>query len=345
MLALVGNAAELFNAVRFARKDQMDLCIGITVGASAQVALLVAPVLVFMGMIMGQNMDLIFSPLELIAIVMAIYVTRNLIYDGESNWLEGLILIGRLLPVRNRVPAPPGDRSAQPAGRSPGRRGPAVIGRDRLDGQSAASPRAITMLGWLEIALGLLIWSGAFWDGFATIVLPRTVAPMKRLSGRFNRWSWRLWAAVGRRIGQPELKLSFLAVYGPISVMVLLFIWAMLMIVAFAMIYHGLGPRFQADRGSIDFGALLYMSGSTFLTLGLGDITSTDPVARSFMILEAGMGYTFLGLIITYMPLLDQAYGAREVGNLLIHSRRPPARRDQAPAPLFRPRSPGTPPR
>jgi Ca2+:H+ antiporter len=94
LLALVGNAAELLNAVRFARKDQMDLCIGITAGASAQVGLLVAPVLVFLGMLMGRDMDLVFSPLELIAIVMAVYLTRNLIYDGESSWLEGLILIG-----------------------------------------------------------------------------------------------------------------------------------------------------------------------------------------------------------------------------------------------------------
>ncbi|MGO9601105.1 MAG: calcium/proton exchanger [Isosphaeraceae bacterium] len=93
LLALVGNASELINAMRFARKDQMDLCIGITVGASTQVGLLVAPVLVFLGVIMGQNMDLIFSPLELIAIVMAIYLTRNLTYDGESSWLEGLMLI------------------------------------------------------------------------------------------------------------------------------------------------------------------------------------------------------------------------------------------------------------
>lgn len=93
LLATVGNAAELFNAVRFARKDQMDLCLGITVGASTQVGLLVAPVLVFLGVIMGQNMDLIFSPLELTAIVMAIYLTRNLTYDGESSWLEGLMLI------------------------------------------------------------------------------------------------------------------------------------------------------------------------------------------------------------------------------------------------------------
>jgi Ca2+:H+ antiporter len=93
LLALVGNAAELAAAVRFARKDQMDLCVGVTVGASVQVGLLVAPVLVFLGMLMGQNMDLIFSPLELIAIVMAIYFTRNLTYDGESSWQEGLMLV------------------------------------------------------------------------------------------------------------------------------------------------------------------------------------------------------------------------------------------------------------
>jgi Ca2+:H+ antiporter len=93
LLALVGNAAELISAVRFARADQMDLSIGITAGASTQVGLLVAPILVFLGVIMGQRMDLIFSPLELIAIVMAVYLARNLMYDGESSWLEGLILV------------------------------------------------------------------------------------------------------------------------------------------------------------------------------------------------------------------------------------------------------------
>jgi Ca2+:H+ antiporter len=93
LLALVGNAAELINAVRFARKDQMDLAVAVTVGASAQVGLVVAPVLVFLGILLGHEMDLIFSPLELIAIVMAIYLTRMLLYDGESSWLEGVFLI------------------------------------------------------------------------------------------------------------------------------------------------------------------------------------------------------------------------------------------------------------
>jgi hypothetical protein len=177
------------------------------------------------------------------------------------------------------------------------------------------------MLASLEIAAGLLIWCAVLWDGFATIVLPRTVAPMRRFSGRFYKWSWHLWSSMARGVRNQDLRLSFLAVYGPISVMFLLVLWGGLLIFAFAMVYHGLGDRFQADHGAIGFGALLYMSGSTFLTLGIGDITSTDPLARFFMILETGSGYIFLGLMITYMPLLHQAYAAREIGNLLILSR------------------------
>jgi hypothetical protein len=177
------------------------------------------------------------------------------------------------------------------------------------------------MIASFEFVLGLLIWAAVLWDGFATIILPRTVAPSRRLSGRFNRLSWWLWSRVARRIVQDELRLSFLAVYGPISVMLLLILWAGLMIVAFALIYHTMGQRFQASVGPADFGTLLYMSGSTFLTLGIGDVTSADSIGRLFMILEAGSGLIFLGLVITYMPLLHQAYASREVYNLLIHSR------------------------
>jgi Ca2+:H+ antiporter len=93
LLAIVGNAAELLNAVRFARKDKMDLAIGVTVGASTQVALLVAPVLVFSGFLLGQEMDLLFTQYEMWAVVLAVFITRTLIYDGESTWLEGLMLI------------------------------------------------------------------------------------------------------------------------------------------------------------------------------------------------------------------------------------------------------------
>jgi Ca2+:H+ antiporter len=93
LLAAVGNAAEIINAVRFARKGQMDLAIGVTVGASLQVALVVAPILVFFGFLLHQPMDLNFSTFEVVAIALAVFVTRNLTIDGESNWLEGLMLL------------------------------------------------------------------------------------------------------------------------------------------------------------------------------------------------------------------------------------------------------------
>jgi Ion channel len=177
------------------------------------------------------------------------------------------------------------------------------------------------MLKSLSIAIGVLLWAGTMWDGFATIVLPRTVAPLRRLSGRFYRWSWWIWSAIAGRITTPQRQLAFLAVYGPISVVLLLVIWAALAVLGFALIYYGLGARFESTAGPVGFGSLLYMSGSTFLTLGLGDITSPDPLGRMFMVLEAATGFVFLGLIITYMPLLDQAYAAREVYSLLLQSR------------------------
>ena len=132
-----------------------------------------APVLVFVGMIIGQPMDLIFSPLELIAIVLAVYVTRNLIYDGESSWLEGLILVGVYSCSASRSCTTPGP--IRPT-RWPRPRRPRPA-RDRLRAaskrRSAASLAGNLMLRWLEFVVGLLVWLGVIWDGFATIVLPR----------------------------------------------------------------------------------------------------------------------------------------------------------------------------
>ncbi|QEH34794.1 Putative cation exchanger YfkE [Aquisphaera giovannonii] len=94
LLALVGNVAELFNAVRFARMDKMDLTLGVTVGASLQVALFVAPVLVFVAVLMRQPMDLVFTRFEIVAVVLSVVLARQLIGNGKSNWLEGLMLVG-----------------------------------------------------------------------------------------------------------------------------------------------------------------------------------------------------------------------------------------------------------
>lgn len=93
MLALVGNVAEIFSAVSFARLDKMDLALGITVGASIQIALVVAPVLVFASTLVGRPMDLVFSQFEIVAIGLSVLLTKQLIVNGKSNWLEGLMLL------------------------------------------------------------------------------------------------------------------------------------------------------------------------------------------------------------------------------------------------------------
>jgi Ca2+:H+ antiporter len=93
LLALVGGMSELINAVRFARAGQLDLALGVTVGGSAQTALLVVPLLVFFGAAIGQNMNLLFSQFELVALILTVYAVLNLLQAGSVWWAAGAFLI------------------------------------------------------------------------------------------------------------------------------------------------------------------------------------------------------------------------------------------------------------
>lgn len=95
VLAIVGNAAEYISAVYFARRDRMGLVLGITLGSSIQIALLVAPVLVIVSYFLGHPMNLVFSnPLELIAVAGVAFAVNAIAHDGETNWFEGVLLLG-----------------------------------------------------------------------------------------------------------------------------------------------------------------------------------------------------------------------------------------------------------
>ena len=94
LVPIVGNVAEHVVGVQIAYKDKMDFSMAISLGSSLQVALLVTPILVFLGPLLGHPLDLVFTPLELASLGAAVIVTAFIALDGESNWLEGAMLCG-----------------------------------------------------------------------------------------------------------------------------------------------------------------------------------------------------------------------------------------------------------
>lgn len=93
LVPIIGNAAEHLTAVTVAMKNKMDLSLGIAIGSTTQIALLIAPVLVLAGWVMGKPLTLSFNPFEVMAVIMAVAVANFIVLDGESNWLEGLMLL------------------------------------------------------------------------------------------------------------------------------------------------------------------------------------------------------------------------------------------------------------
>ena len=92
IIPTIGNLAEHFVAVQLAWRNRMEFALAVSFGSSLQVALFVAPVLVLIGAVIGQPMDLSFAPLEVAAVGVAVAISALIALDGESNWLEGALL-------------------------------------------------------------------------------------------------------------------------------------------------------------------------------------------------------------------------------------------------------------
>ncbi|WP_017303856.1 calcium/proton exchanger [Spirulina subsalsa] len=97
LLPIIGNAAEHATAITVAMKNKMDLSVSVAMGSSLQIALFVAPVLVIAGWIIGQPMDLNFNPFELVAVAVSVLIANSISSDGQSNWLEGGLLLATYL--------------------------------------------------------------------------------------------------------------------------------------------------------------------------------------------------------------------------------------------------------
>jgi hypothetical protein len=157
------------------------------------------------------------------------------------------------------------------------------------------------------VALVLLV----LWESFETLVLPRRVTRRVRLTRIFYRGLWGVWSAVGRRHPGTRRE-NYLSVFAPLSLLMLLALWVAGVILGFALILWGFSVPFSTD-GATAFGTYVYVSATTFVTLGLGDVTPIAGAGRALVAIEAAAGFAFLALTISYLPVLYQAFSRREV--------------------------------
>jgi hypothetical protein len=168
---------------------------------------------------------------------------------------------------------------------------------------------------------GLVLLVFVLWDTFETVVLPRRVSRRFRLTTIFYRGTWPAWRALAARRKPGNPRENFISVYGPLSLLLLLAAWAVALIAAFALLHWGVGTRLQMPEGISGFPADLYFSGTTFFTLGLGELFPRSILARIFTVVEGGTGFAFLALVIGYLPVLSQASSRREANITLLDAR------------------------
>jgi hypothetical protein len=171
--------------------------------------------------------------------------------------------------------------------------------------------------------LGLALIAVILWDVFETIILPRRVTRRFRLARLFYRWSWRPWRAVACLLeGKKNLRESFLGYYGPLSLLILFVVWAVGLIIGFTVLQYAAGSAINVGPNQHPgFHSDFYFSGTTFFTLGLGDVTPRDEIARVITVFEAGLGFGFLAIVISYLPVLYGAFSIREVNISLLDAR------------------------
>ncbi len=168
---------------------------------------------------------------------------------------------------------------------------------------------------------GIIVILAIVWDAFEALVLPRTASRRFRPARLFYRATWPAWTAMACLLGRGRRRENFLAIFGPLSFLLLMACWAVALMVGFAMAQWGLGSHLNVPQGTSGFWADLYMSGTTLFTLGIGDVTPNGAVARALTVVEAGVGFGFLALVIGYLPVLYQGFSRREVNISLLDAR------------------------
>jgi hypothetical protein len=173
----------------------------------------------------------------------------------------------------------------------------------------------------LKIGAGILLLLLILSDTFETIVLPRTVTRRIRLTRLYYLALWGAFGLITRGSRRKGQEAPFANAFGPLSLLLLILLWACGLMFGFALIGWGLGSPTHSDHLRASLFTDVYLSGTTFFTLGLGDVTPTSNAGRVLIVLEAGVGFGFLAIVIGYLPIIYQSFSRRETGITLLDSR------------------------
>lgn len=168
---------------------------------------------------------------------------------------------------------------------------------------------------------GVAVFLIVLWDAFESIILPRRVTRKFRITRLYYVFTWKTWKLYARLIPKRKAREAFLGFYGPISLLFLIGVWAIGLVFAFGMMQYGAGSAVNLSGSNSSFYTDVYLSGTTFFTLGLGDVVPRSGMARFLVVAEGGLGFGFLAAVIGYLPFIYGAFGNRETNIVLLDAR------------------------
>jgi hypothetical protein len=169
--------------------------------------------------------------------------------------------------------------------------------------------------------LGLILILTVLWDVFETIILPRRVTRRIRLTNLFYSSIWVPWSMFVRHISNGRRREKSLGLFGPLSLLILLGVWAIGLILGYALLLWASESKLNAVTETVTFWTYLYLSGVTFFTLGYGDVSPVFPFGRFLAVVESGNGLGLFAIVISYLPVLYQAFSRREASISLLDAR------------------------
>jgi len=170
-------------------------------------------------------------------------------------------------------------------------------------------------------AAGVAIFLIVLWDAFEAIILPRRVTRRFRLTRLFFKTTWIAWRFFIALIPSRKARESLLSFYGPLSLLILVGVWAVGLVLGFGLMQYGAGSAVNTAGSQPGFSTDFYLSGTTFFTLGLGDVVPRTNLARALVVTEAGLGFGFLAAVIGYLPFIYGSFSKREVNISLLDAR------------------------